>query len=308
MRTPYSIHMSYPSARSLYTLRMYIAREHSLLTKDFFDNNVLIRISPESWENVSIKEGDIIIETLPFQDKHYPYLFKTLQNLEAGHLLYNISYLAKLYGYKYTVDNGYPTFLILRQILKGSSSLSFRDKLNDFWQQAKLRTSGKYYGGLINFDADYQKYRYEIGCASYQTTLQFQSNPANNVIALPFINTGNAYVNEKYGLTCSYYALSKEYRYVNFRTQTQIYLIPCKTPTANCLNYADVIQYMGMLAQEICINNAQSKVYNRPIKQIAHTFWKPILLQRQDLNAYIPFYGVITGKDSIPNAVYRQMV
>lgn len=39
MWTPYTIHMSYPTARSLYMLRTYIVREGLLLSKDFFGEN-----------------------------------------------------------------------------------------------------------------------------------------------------------------------------------------------------------------------------------------------------------------------------
>lgn len=44
------------------------------------------------------------------------------------------------------------------------------------------------------------------------------------------------------------------------------------------------------------------------IKQMNHSFWKPILDQNTELNNYIPFYGVITGKDSIVSEINPLLV
>lgn len=63
-----------------------------------------------------------------------------------------------------------------------------------------------------------------------------------------------------------------------------------------------------MLAQEVCIENAYPIVYNRPIKQVMQNFWKPVLRQTTAFDTYIPFYGVITGKDSVEYPLYKKIV
>ncbi len=307
MRTPYSIHMSYPTARSLYTLRVYVIRQGLLLSKDFFGEHMIFKMNSRIQEETGARDGDIIIEALPFTDSHYPSIYKTLQNLEIGHLLYNIGIVAKLYESSYSVDNRHSGFVLLRQEKKEKDHTNDPGKLEKFWRQAEVRSSGKYYGGLMNFDADHETYRYIPKGPEGIAAVSFGCIPPDTVKTLLFVNNGQAYVNEAYQLTCSYHELTQEYSYVNFRTQSQIYLILCKAPV-NCDNYTEVIQYMGLLAQEICIENAGPMVYNRPVKQVMQTFWRPILQQNIALGEYIPFYGVLTGKDSVPCACYKRVV
>ena len=90
----------------------------------------------------------------------------------------------------------------------------------------------------------------------------------------------------------------KEYNYLNARTMSQITAFLYKWEKGMFVNYAELIQYIGFLAQEVCINNSAVNVYNRPVKQMNFNFWLPILEQNNSLKDYIPFYGVLTGKES----------
>lgn len=298
-RTPYSIHMSYPSARSLYTIRVYMVREDFFLTKDLWGNNKVFYPSAGTRRQLRVDTGDIVLSLLPFQDIHYPSLFKTLQNLEVGHMIYNINYFAEQFGKEYLADNNHPSCLILRQTNSGSVQPGDYSTIQRFWEKAVLRTSGKYYGGLINFDGDHRKYRYALSEITNLSNIRFTDSLGENIRVLDLVNEGSEYVNDEYGLTCSFDYLMQEYSYVHFRSQSQITLVLLRWPLPERKNYADLIQYMGAIAQKVCIENACKEVYNRPIKQMNHSFWKPILDQNTELNNYIPFYGIITGKDSI---------
>lgn len=308
LRTPYSIHMSYPSARSLYTIRLYMCKEESLVTMDLWGKGQGIKMLEEARRMLKPQKGDIIIELLPFTDKHYPCLYKTLQNLEVGHLLYNIGFLAEQYEKKYKVDNTFENILVLRQQEKGRAFAKDADRVDDFWRRAKMRSSGKYYGGIINFDLDYTTWCYTPQNGELMANIEFEEEVRDYVETLLFVNDGKKFISEKYGLECSYAQLMQEYHYVNFRTQSQIVLFIVKLPEDKRENYAGLIQYMGMLAQNICIENSCNLVYNRPIKQVRLPFWQPILEKSERLQGYVPFYGVITGKESTYTSIYQEIV
>lgn len=307
-RTPYSIHMSYPTARALYTIQLYMVKQDYLIYKNRWGQDRAMAWFEDARCRLQPKEGDILIELLPFTDDHYPCIYKTLQNLEVGHLLYNIGLLAEQYGCSYLVDNSFPNVALLRQERIAREQARDPERIVRFWKQAILRSSGKYYGGLINFDSDHEMYRYIPKEINRMHAVQFYNEPKELVKTVLLTNDGNAYVNEEYKISCDYVTLTKEYRYVNFRTQSQLLLIMMKWPEQWYENYADLIQYIGMVAQEICIENSQKDVYNRPIKQVLHPFWGPILKQCSSLQDYIPFYGVITGKDSVCQSPYQQIV
>ena len=91
----------------------------------------------------NIGNGDIIIELKEFNDNHYPSIFKTLQILEVGHLLYNISLIADIYGYEYELDNDSINILVLKNKKAGTNYLE-NNKTIEFWEKAQNRSSGKY--------------------------------------------------------------------------------------------------------------------------------------------------------------------
>ena len=298
LRTPYSIHMSYPSARSLYTLRIYFSKDGYLLTKDFWKRKKILKVNSSTYLDSNVNTGDIVIELKEFNDKHYPSIFKTLQILEVGHLLYNISRIADIYGYEYELNNDGINTLALRNKRIGVHYLENREKINEFWRKAKSRSSGKYYGGLINFDLDHEKYRYFPQDFSKIKSLKFDKTVIDSVKTLVFINDGNSLLDNENGLVIDYSYIMKEYNYLNARTMSQITVFLYKWENKVMNNYAEVIQYIGYLAQEVCLNNSGIGIYNRPIKQMNFNFWLPILEQNNSLKDYIPFYGVLTGKES----------
>ena len=81
----------------------------------------------------NIGNGDIIIELKEFNDIHYPSIFKTLQILEVGHLLYNISLIADIYGYEYELDNDSINILVLKNKKAGTNYLE-NNKTIEFWE------------------------------------------------------------------------------------------------------------------------------------------------------------------------------
>lgn len=307
LRTPYSIHMSYPSARSLYTIKLYIQKEEYLLTKDFWKNKEVIKTEPSFYESNKLKSGDIVIELLEFKDKHYPSIFKTLQNLEVGHLLYNIAVLADIYGYEYEIDNKFLNILVLKQ-KRVFYNLKKNEEIAEFWERAKHRTSGKYYGGLINFDLNHEEYRYFPNRCTKIKCIKFDKKIIESVKTIVFINDDNSFINKEYGLVLEYSYLMKEYNYINARTMSQITVFLCKWRKHEMRNYAELIQYMGFLAQEICINNSITGIYNRPVKQMNLKFWNKVIKQNAEFKDFIPFYGVLTGRESVLYAKYKRVL
>lgn len=98
------------------------------------------------------------------------------------------------------------------------------EEIRKFWHKAMLRTSGKYYGGLINFDTAQKKYCYFLSKSKKLSTIIFMNDFNQNIRVLELVNEGNAYVNEEYGLSVSFDYLMQEYSYVHFRSQSQITL------------------------------------------------------------------------------------
>ncbi|BDD41040.1 hypothetical protein [Streptococcus ruminantium] len=109
-------------------------------------------------------------------------------------------------------------------------------------------------------------------------------------------NNGEYFTDSNGEYVVQYFELNREYYFVDFRTASQYTLLLIKLPPIQdeLINY---ILFMGYLAQEICINNAGLGHYNRPVKQVNFTFWKNILGDKY--KDYLPFYGVITGKETI---------
>jgi len=100
----------------------------------------------------------------------------------------------------------------------------------------------------------------------------------------------------------------EEYNYLNARTMSQITAFLYKREKGMFVNYAELIQYIGFLAQEVCINNSAVNVYNRPVKQMNFNFWLPIMKQNDIYEEYIPFYGILTGKESESASIQRKTI
>ena len=151
-------------------------------------------------EEMKVKNKNISIYARQLlNDNHYPSIFKTLQILEVGHLLYNISLIADIYGYEYELDNDSINILVLKNKKAGNNYLE-NNKTIEFWEKAQNRSSGKYYGGLINFDLDYQKYAYSPKGTDETKSIKFNKNIMNSVKTLTFVNDGNALVDKNNGL------------------------------------------------------------------------------------------------------------
>ena len=169
------------------------------MTKDFWKRKEVLKAKSSNCVDSNISNGDIIIELKEFKDNHYPSIFKTLQILEVGHLLYNISLIADIYGYEYELDNDSINILVLKNKKAGTNYLE-NNKTMEFWEKAQNRSSGKYYGGLINFDLDYQKYAYSHKGTGETKSIKFNKNIMNSVKTLTFVNDGNALVDKNNGL------------------------------------------------------------------------------------------------------------
>ena len=100
----------------------------------------------------------------------------------------------------------------------------------------------------------------------------------------------------------------KEYNYLNARTMSQITAFLYKWEKGMFVNYAELIQYIGFLAQEVCINNSAVNVYNRPVKQMNFNFWLPIMKQNDIYEEDIPCYGILTGKESESASIQRKTI
>jgi hypothetical protein len=89
--------------------------------------------------------------------------------------------------------------LVLKNKKAGTNYLE-NNKTMEFWEKAQNRSSGKYYGGLINFDLDYQKYAYSHKGTGETKSIKFNKNIMNSVKTLTFVNDGNALVDKNNGL------------------------------------------------------------------------------------------------------------
>lgn len=295
--SPYKVHKSYPSARSLYPLKLWVCLSKGyFITNDdksgkyaLFYNDDLTYLSP----------GTVLITNDEINLPIYKSIHKSLEYLEMGHLLYNLFEVYKIFGNSFIIDNSPVNFTAL--ILKEEKDTfkvdfnSVRKKILQFKEKARYRNSGSYYSRINNLDSHRDKnfFKVELDLQEHYMSL-FNKKEKCPLIVTYFSNDNNGYfVSDE--IKIPYHKLNKEYNFINFRTCSQFTLISLKKDFfVGKRNFIDEIQYIGFVAQIICLNNSLPNFYNRPVKQVLVKAWNNDLLKNQREQA-LPIYGVISG-------------
>lgn len=293
--SPYQIHKSYPSARSFYLQTIWVCIGENIFLTYKDENKSYVKFKNDRLNFLDI--GDIFITSKEIYENKYKSIHNSLILLEIGHILYNIEYISQCYGMKISIDSCEDDFNVVkvrtRRVPNNSNLLS----IEKFKLLASFRNSGSYRNKIMNIDS---KVKENIYISSIDILLKFrdlfQYDFEESVKTLVFINDGTKFINLEFMIIISYEQLNREYYFIDFRTASQYTLFLITKNNKKNIRYTDLLLYMGYLAQEICLKNSKDGVYNRPVKQVIQPFWKNVL--NNLFKDYIPFYGVITGKES----------
>ncbi|QFT90789.1 hypothetical protein FIU87_19265 [Bacillus sp. THAF10] len=263
--THFKVHKGYPSPRSLYPIKLFVAtKEGEFLTKHEQSKRFQLYENPTR----SGTEGDILLEYGKIYPDYYKSIKKSLLLLEAGHLLFNINYVATTCGenYKVNIANGY---LLLKK--ENSQKQEFdKDRLQRFYHLSSIRNSGPYLHPITAFDylpllddaADFQRL-----CKQLDTlfTQPLRKN-AIQLIKLQNDGNGNFKVPESQTMV-DYKQLNSIYPYINFKGVSGMYLFTIDNLVFNEEEYVTpYILAIGYLAQYYCMMYASEEHYCRPVK------------------------------------------
>lgn len=296
-KTPYKIHKSYPSARSFYPLKLWLSvGEGYFITNDNISGDYSLYYS----NKFKLPKNTVLITNNEINLSNYKPIHKTLESLEIGHLIYNLFEVYNIFGHSFTVDNtstNYTTIILKEQknILNNKNRCQ---KIHAFKEKAYLRNSGNYLKKINNFDLNSVEKKFEINLNLREIySSLYNTKESHSIIITHFFNDVNgSFSNSK--VKIPYYKLNKEYGFINFRTCSQYTLISLETDFyMNKTNYINDIQFIGFIAQNICLNNSSLNFYNRPVKQVSINSWNNDFLKEQE-KKYLPMYGVISGWES----------
>ena len=283
--TPYPIHLSYPSARSFYTIRIFLAISSSkLITKVIGMDKVQIF---ESKEVKLVPNSYYIVKTCEINKKMYQAIHNTLQVLECGHAIGSIYKLANNLGCKINVttndDYDYISLLNEPNLQNGLIKLS---------DQYINRSSGNYYGMLTNFEeiSDMKT----LDTVEVKEVMNLMKVLPTDINIMYFKNGGNGYYIDNNQHKLSYEWLQREYPFWDPINGSAITLFELgKNINSN------TIETIAFLSQLLCLKNSKINFINRRVKQVLPVHWKKEL----DLenNKYTPFYALISTKISEDN-------
>lgn len=293
-RSYYKKHKSYPSARSFYKQKIWISiGNNNFATINEFTGEIIV------YENkfIDSDKGDIIITADNIKFENYKRIHNTLNVLEVGHMIYNISEISKKYGFSIKVNAKVDNFVCIKSEKK--NNLIYDSIENKYI----TRTSGKYIGKLINLNMNVEEAFYEIKTNKEKDFYSLFSYELKSIVKY-IVFRNNKCDGFVFGdIKIDYEILNKEYSYIDFRSCSQYTLLIFDKSIIKKKIITDYILFMGYLAQEICILNSKKYIYNRPVKQVYIPIWKEILkntVYKDD----IPFYGVITGIETFNNVKF----
>lgn len=281
--TPYVWHLSYPSARSFYTIRGFVG---------LGNNQVISKIPGESQftiysVNFEVNKNDIyIVRTKEIEEKIYVQIHNSLQSLEAGHIIGSYYMLASMLDLKFDkVSFGRNIDVIKLGNFKAENLNLFQfDQLREKY---RYRSSGIYYGMLSNWiKIDKFKALKKIELSQISKYLRIEDKYC---FYKTFENDGHCFWDKEKNKSLSYQSLQNKFsfwdpRYGSALTVFGITKVDC--------NINKVVELIGACAQIICLNNAKSDFINRPVKQIIPNKWEHIFSDSD----IIPFYGVISTR------------
>ncbi|MFI3124798.1 hypothetical protein ODU07_04770 [Streptococcus suis] len=293
--SPYTLHKPFPSARSYYPERVWISlgKGHFL---SYFENDDSYKVYYNE-EAKEVEAASVLLSTEDIQVAHYRAIHNSLITLELGHIIYNIECIFNIFGFSILVDSlSMKRYIIIQKGESVEDNLTFKN-LVEVKRLFQLRSSGSYRYKLINLDNDFTNYQY-TPAINLETSFKklFASQLKGIIQRVVLYNNGEYFTDSNGEYIVQFFELNREYYFVDFRTASQYTLLLIKLPPIQD-ELIDYILFMGYLAQEICINNAGLGRYNRPVKQVNFTFWKNILGDKY--KDFLPFYGVITGKESV---------
>lgn len=281
--TPYVWHLSYPSARSFYTIRGFVG---------LGNNQVISKIPGESQAtiysvNFEVKKNEIyIVRTKEIKEKIYVQIHNSLQALEAGHIIGSYYMLAKVLDLKFDkVSFGRSIDVIKLGNFKAEDLNLFQ--LDQLKKKYRYRSSGIYYGMLSNW----------IKIDNFKALKKIELSKISKCFGIEdkycfyktFENDGQCFWDKEKCKSLSYQNLQNKFsfwdpRYGSALTVFGITKVDC--------NISKVVELIGACAQIICLNNAKCDFINRPVKQIIPNKWEH-MFEDSDI---IPFYGVISTR------------
>lgn len=281
--TPYVWHLSYPSARSFYTIRGFVG----------LGNNQVISKMPGKSQftiynvNFEVKKNEIyIVRTKEVKEEIYVQIHNSLQALEAGHIIGSYYMLAKLLDLKFDkVSFGRSIDVIkLGSFKAGDLNLFQLDQLK---KEYRYRSSGIYYGMLSNW-IKIDKFKAFKKTELSQISKHFGIE--NKYCSYKtFENDGYCFWDKEKHKSLSYQNLQNKFSFSDPRYGSAITIFGITKVDGNINK---VVESIGACAQVICLNNAKNNFINRPVKQIIPNKWEHIFSDSD----IIPFYGVISTK------------
>ncbi|GAA0362295.1 hypothetical protein [Bacillus horti] len=292
--THYKTHKGYPSPRSLYPIKLFIAlgdqyfiskhpTDHRL---EYFRNNVL-----------HATKGDILIE---FEDKYpvyYLHIKKTLLLLEAGHLLYNVLYVGEQLGLTYKLHCTQQQ-IHLELIDMAMDSTNFKD-ISSFMETAAIRNSGPY---LHSITYPYPKYltnpdefNSRLEQVIRDTAKFFQFEDKHSIQALTYYNVGEGdfVCSTDKQQPISYQSLNKIYPFVNSYGVSFVTFLLLDHRCLTDKNASDYLLALGFIAQFLCLQHSDKEQFCRPIKSFNIDEVEELF--GLDSSSYTPFYFTLSG-------------
>ncbi|MCR1916528.1 hypothetical protein CBF56_02565 [Lactobacillus taiwanensis] len=289
--TPYSIHLSYPSARSFYTIRIFLAiNESQLITKivgtnkvQFFESKE-IKLVPNSYYIVKISE---------INKKMYQSIHNTLQVLESGHAIGSIYELTNKLNCKINIkinDNYDIISLLTKPKLQNNIAALDDQYLN--------RSSGNYCGMLTNFEK--KSDITTLDTIKVKKVMELMEIVSTSIDIVYFKNNDNGFYVDDTQHKLSYEWLQLEYPFWDPTNGSAITLFKVgKKITSN------IIETIAFLSQLLCLKNSKKNFVNRPVKQVLPSHWEKELNLSED--DYTPFYALIStkvGNDNFNKILY----
>lgn len=283
--TPYSIHLSYPSARSFYTIRIFLAISSSqLITKIIGTNKVQIF---ESKEIKLIPNSYYIVKTSEINQKMYRSIHNTLQVLECGHAIGSIYELANNLGCKINIKiNDDYDFISLLNKPRLQNNLI---RLNE---QYLTRSSGNYYEMIANFEEISNITT--LDASQVRKVINLMGILPTDINIIYFKNNCNGFYVANNQHKLSYEWLQLEYPFWDPINGSAITLFE----VGKNIN-SNIIEAIAFLSQLLCLKNSNTNFINRPVKQVLPLHWKKELYFNN--NYYTPFYALISTKVSETN-------
>lgn len=294
--TPYKVHKGYPSPRSLYPIKLFIALgEGRILSNHAICGGYEYYHYPEA----PLKKGDLLLLYTDIYPEYYQYIKKTLLILETGHFLYNIFQVASLLDLRYVLRTEKER-VILELQNESLDQVMNVPLIEAFLQRCKIRNSGPYrhlitvtkspiMENITEFDQLLEQKLSELS-----DHFAFPLHPCQiRVITLFNDGGGNFYSSHSDLQDIEYQRLNMIYPHINFygvRFFT-VFLLANEVFTSD-----QAVLYLlslGYLAQAVSIKYANREHYCRPIK--SYHLDRIETLMGVDSEAYTVFYCLISG-------------